>query len=44
MFTHYDEPKYLIEASEAQEFKILESYTKPYQEHGATDLFLIVKK
>lgn len=44
MFIHYHEPAYLIEALEAQEFKILENYTKLYQEGGDTDLFLIAKK
>lgn len=44
MFIHYHEPTYLIEALEAQEFKILENYTKLYQEGGDTDLFLIAKK
>ncbi|WP_440121463.1 class I SAM-dependent methyltransferase [Tenacibaculum sp. Ill] len=44
MFIHYHEPVYLIEALEAQEFKILENYTKLYQEGGDTDLFLIAKK
>ena len=44
MFIHYHEPAYLIEALETQEFKILENYTKLYQEGGDTDLFLIAKK
>ena len=44
MFIHYHEPEYLIEALEAQEFKIIENYTKLYQEGGDTDLFLIAKK
>ncbi|CAM1365137.1 Trans-aconitate 2-methyltransferase [Tenacibaculum sediminilitoris] len=44
MFIHYHEPEYLIEALEEQEFKILENYTKLYQEGGDTDLFLIAKK
>lgn len=44
MFIHYHESAYLIEALEAEEFKILENYTKLYQEGGDTDLFLIAKK
>ncbi|WP_425658451.1 class I SAM-dependent methyltransferase [Tenacibaculum ascidiaceicola] len=44
MFIHYHEPSYLIEALEEQELKILENYTKLYQEGGDTDLFLIAKK
>ncbi|CAM1355137.1 class I SAM-dependent methyltransferase [Tenacibaculum ascidiaceicola] len=44
MFIHYHEPAYLIEALETQEFKILENYTKLYQEGGDADLFLIAKK
>ncbi|CAM1340419.1 class I SAM-dependent methyltransferase [Tenacibaculum aestuarii] len=44
VFIHYHEPEYLIEAIEAQGFKILENYTKLYQEGGDTDLFLIAKK
>lgn len=44
MFIHYHEPAYLIDTLEAQGFKILENYTKLYQEGGDTDLFLIAKK
>lgn len=44
MFIHYHEPSYLIEALEKQKLKILENYTKLYQEGGDTDLFLIAKK
>lgn len=44
MYIHYHEPAYLMNALEAQGFKILENYTKPYQEGGDTDLFLIAKK
>lgn len=44
MFIHYHESAYLIEALEAEKFKILENYTKIYQEGGDTDLFLIAKK
>lgn len=44
MFIHYHEPEYLMDALEAQGFKILENYTKLYQEGGDTDLFLIAKK
>lgn len=44
MFIHYHESEYLMDALEAQGFKILENYTKLYQEGGDTDLFLIAKK